>query len=178
LVQNETNEEEIDMVTNELIIDSFERIKEVLHTTVDGLGEEDLTFSPSVDSNSIGWLAWHVARIQDDHIANASGEPQVWLTEWVKRFSLPFDEYDTGYGHVQSDVAAVKASGELLLGYYDAVHAATIAYVSKLESQDYKRVVDKHWDPPVTLAVRLVSVIADNLQHVGQATYVRGILGR
>ena len=166
------------MVPNELIIDTFERIKEVIHTTVEGLSEEDLTFRAAVNTNTIGWLAWHVARIQDDHIADASGKPQVWFTEWVKRFNLPFDDNDTGYGHVPSDVATVKASGALLLGYYDAVHAATIAYVSELESQDYKRIVDKHWDPPVTLAVRLVSVAADNLQHVGQAAYVRGILGR
>jgi len=119
-----------------------------------------------------------LTRIQDDHVANLAGREQVWTEGWYDRFGLPFKREATGYGQTSEEVARLQTSSELLLGYYDAVHAATIAYVSKLESQDYKRVVDKHWDPPVTLAVRLVSVIADNLQHVGQAAYVRGILGR
>jgi hypothetical protein len=40
---------------------------------------------------------------------------------------------------------------------------------------DLDRVVDKRWDPPVTLGVRLVSVVDDDAQHVGQAAYVRGL---
>jgi hypothetical protein len=37
-------------------------------------------------------------------------------------------------------------------------------------------VVDASWDPPVTLGVRLVSVISDDLQHAGQAAYLRGMI--
>ena len=38
------------------------------------------------------------------------------------------------------------------------------------------RVVDRTWDPPVTLGVRLVSILDDDTQHAGQAAYVRGLL--
>ena len=50
--------------------------------------------------------------------------------------------------------------------------------MSGLTDADLPRVVDERWDPPVTLGVRLVSVISDCLQHAGQAAFVRGILLR
>ena len=59
-----------------------------------------------------------------------------------------------------------------------AVHARTVEYLGGLTDDDLARVVDRSWDPPVTLGVRLVSVISDDLQHVGQAAYVRGVLER
>jgi Protein of unknown function (DUF664). len=141
-----------------------------------GLGREDLAFHPTESANSIGWLVWHLARIQDDHIAGVAHTQQVWHTGWLKRPALPFADDETGYDHSSNDVAAVQVSANLLLGYYDAVHAATITYIQSLRDEDYEKVVDTYWNPPVTLAVRLISVIADDLQHAGQAAYVRGLL--
>jgi Protein of unknown function (DUF664) len=69
-------------------------------------------------------------------------------------------------------------SGELLVGYHDAVHQQTIRYVERLGEADLARIVDRSWDPPVSLGVRLVSVIADDLQHAGQAAFVRGVVER
>jgi hypothetical protein len=72
----------------------------------------------------------------------------------------------------------VRATADLLLGYYNAVHDATLAYLSTVTAADLDRVVDTRWDPPVTLGVRLVSVVADDLQHAGQAEYIRGLVER
>ncbi|MDB5176224.1 MAG: hypothetical protein JWM81_1082 [Candidatus Saccharibacteria bacterium] len=163
------------MLANTLLLDAFDRIKTVVHTTVDGLSTDQLSQLPNDSANSIAWLVWHLTRIQDDHIADLVHEDQIWK-EWYKQFALPFEEYETGYGQTAEDVASVQASAELLLGYYDAVHAATINYLSTLTEEAYQRIVDKNWDPPVTLAVRLISVISDDLQHAGQAAYVRGLL--
>jgi uncharacterized damage-inducible protein DinB len=163
------------MLANELILDAFERIKQVTHRAVEGLNDDSLMFRPTPDANSIAWLVWHLARIQDDHISGMAGGEQVWH-EWAPQFNLPFDEDATGYAHSSEEVGQVRASAELLLGYYDAVHDATIAYLKTLAETDYGEVVDRDWNPPVTRAVRLVSVIADDLQHAGQASYVRGLL--
>ena len=75
-------------------------------------------------------------------------------------------------------MAAVRAPGTLLLGYLDATHSKTIDYLGTVSDGDLDRVVDNSWDPPVTLAVRLISVISDGLQHAGQAAFVRGIYER
>jgi Protein of unknown function (DUF664) len=164
------------MLSNELMIDAFERIKAVVHKTVEDLSLDDLAFRPSDSANSIAWLVWHLSRIQDDHIAGLAGQDQVWAKDWVKKFDLPFEPLATGYGQGPKEVAAVRVKPELLLGYYDAVHSVTVSYLKALDKEDYRRVVDKRWDPPVTLAVRIVSVISDNLQHAGQAAFVKGLL--
>ncbi|MEU6038205.1 DUF664 domain-containing protein [Actinomadura sp. NPDC047616] len=166
------------MTSAQLLTDAFGRIREVVHQAVDGLSPQQLAYRAGEDANSIAWLVWHLTRIQDDHIADVAGLPQVWTSKgWAERFGLPFDAADTGYGHSSDQVAAVQVeSGELLTGYHDAVYQQTISYVETLTDDDLPLVVDRSWDPPVTLAVRLVSVISDDLQHAGQAAFVRGLL--
>jgi uncharacterized damage-inducible protein DinB len=58
------------------------------------------------------------------------------------------------------------------------VHARSAEFLRGLSDEDLDRVVDTNWDPPVTLGVRLVSVLSDDFQHLGQAAYLRGLLGR
>ncbi len=168
------------MTGAELLVDAFGRIRAVVHQVVEGLTPEQLTFRIDRQANSIAWLVWHLTRIQDDHLADAAQAEQVWISRgWVERFGLPFDPLATGYGHSAEEVAAVRvASGDLLVGYHDAVHEQTTRYVARLTDAELARIVDRSWDPPVTLGVRLVSVLADDLQHAGQAALVRGVVER
>jgi hypothetical protein len=163
----------------DLLIDSFGRIRDAVHDVIEDLTPDDLVFRPDNEANSIAWLVWHLTRIQDDHIAGLSGNEQVWTSSgWADRFGLPFDVSDTGYGHGPSQVASVAVDSEMLAGYHDAVHQATMSFVPHVTDADLDRIVDERWDPPVTMAVRLVSIVSDDLQHAGQAAYVRGILER
>lgn len=162
----------------EILVDGFGRIRESVHAVVDGLTEDDLAFRLDSEANSIGWLIWHLTRVQDDHIAAAGGLDQVWYTGWQEHFALPLDRGDTGYGHDSEEVVAVRVSADSLVAYHDATYQQTISFIQDLTEADMARVVDKRWDPPVTMAVRLVSVMDDDMQHVGQAAFVRGILER
>ena len=166
------------MDLGELLVDSFNRIREGVHGAVEGLSAEQLAERPGPEANSIGWLVWHLTRIQDDHMADLTGREQVWTSQgWAGRFGLPFDDADTGYGHTPTEVDGVRVeSPDLLAAYHDAVHEQSVAYVRGLGPDDLDRVVDERWDPPVSLGVRLVSVINDDQQHVGQAAYVRGLV--
>jgi uncharacterized damage-inducible protein DinB len=167
------------MTSTELLVEAFQRVRDELHPAVNGLSPDELAFRPEAESNSIAWLAWHLTRIQDDHVAGLDGSEQVWIANgWRGRFGLPLDPLDTGYGHDPDTVAKVTADAASLLGYYEDVHQKTVDYISTLDEGDLARVIDSRWEPPVTVSVRLVSVIADDLQHVGQAAYVRGILQR
>jgi uncharacterized damage-inducible protein DinB len=167
------------MTSAELLADSFARIREVVHHVLAGLTSEQLTARVDSDANSIGWLIWHLTRIQDDHVAGVAGTEQVWMSEgWVDRFNLPLEPSDHGYGHSSEQVAMVVVDADLLRQYYDAVHDATLAFIAGLTDDDLDRVVDDRWDPPVTLGVRLVSVIHDDVTHTGQAAFIRGILER
>jgi uncharacterized damage-inducible protein DinB len=168
------------VVSASLLLDAFGRIKGIIHRAVDGLTANELAFRVSDGTNSIAWLVWHLSRIQDDHIASAAAIEQVYTsTGWADRLALPFEPSDTGYGHSPDEVSSIQVeSGEMLVGYHEAVFQQTIRFVEPLTDDDLDRIVDKSWDPPVTLGVRLVSVISDNLQHAGQAAFVRGIIDR
>lgn len=159
------------------LADGFGRVQEVVGEAVDGLSPDDLARRPGPRANSIAWLVWHLARVQDRQVAEVATSDEVWTAGgWVDRFSLPFDRSATGYGQDPTEAGAVRATAELLRGYADAVHERTLAYLERVTVEELARVVDERWDPPVTLAVRLVSVLCDDLQHAGQAAYVRGLL--
>ena len=167
------------MDSSGILIDGFDRIAQSVRRVLDGLDTDAAEFRIDEQANSVAWLVWHLTRVQDDHVADAAHTDQVWTTGgWFERFDLPFEPSATGYGQGSDDVAAVRVPAELLAGYHDAVHERTVEYLRTLSAADLDRVVDTRWDPPVTLAVRLVSVISDDLQHVGQAAFVRGIAAR
>jgi hypothetical protein len=164
------------MKSNELLLDAFSRIRETVEATLDGLDDGSLALRPAGTGNSIAWLVWHLARVEDVQVADVAGLEQVWFSQdFVGRFGLPLKPRDTGYGHSSDQVDAVRAPAELLLDYYDAVHRQTLGYLQGLGDEELDRLVDTRWNPPVTLAVRLVSTIADCLQHAGQAAYAKGL---
>lgn len=174
------------MSTSSVLLDAFARTLELVTGVVAGLDEDALTHRVDPGANTIAWLVWHLSRIEDDHVAHAAAAlgreectEQVWLRDgFAARFALPFEDGDTGYGHGPEEVAAVRVGADLLTSYYRAVHEQTAAFVAGLSEEDYEVVVDRRWDPPVTLAVRLVSVLGDGTQHVGQAAFVRGVVER
>ena len=166
------------MSGTDLLVDGFGRIREIVHDVLDGLTEADLQYRADPAANSICWEIWHLTRVQDDHVAAAGGLTQVWLSGFERRFGLPLDAVDTGYGHSPAQVAAVRAPADLLVAYHDATYEQTISFVSELGESDLANVVDRRWDPPVTMAVRLVSVLSDDLQHAGQAAFIRGLIER
>jgi uncharacterized damage-inducible protein DinB len=165
--------------TSDLLIDAFERVRGIVHSALRDATQEDLTFRPDDDANTIAWLVWHLSRGQDRQIADAAGSDEVWTSGgWVERFDLPFHPAATGYGQSADEVGAVRSSAELLSSYHDAVCDRTIEYLGGITETELDRIVDPDWNPPVTLAVRLVSILSDDLQHAGQASYVRGLARR
>ena len=159
----------------DLLTDGFSRIHELYGGVVADLSPDLAHARPGGTGNSITWLLWHAARIQDDHVAGLSGEEQAW-TQWRDRFRLPLEDWDHGYGHSSDDVDKVRVDDlALLTGYHADVHALTLHYLERVDADELDRVVDTHWDPPVTAGVRLVSVVGDCLQHLGQAAYVKGL---
>ena len=167
------------MDVSALLCDGFDRVRQEVEGLLDGMDEAHVTFRPDPEANTIAWLLWHLTRVQDDHVSAVAGTEQRWTADgWWERFGLPFEALATGWSQSSAEVGDVRCPSDLLAGYFLAVHQATIAYVQTLHEADLDRVVDSRWDPPVTLGVRLVSVIADDLQHVGQAAYLRGLAER
>ncbi len=166
------------MNTAELLLELFGRIPPLVDGAVDGLSADELHWQPSRDANTIGWLVWHLTRVADHHIAEIIEELQVWETgDWAAGFGLAPDPSNSGYGHSPDDMLAVRPTGpDVLIAYLSAVDERARSVLGAIDDVALDRIVDRRWDPPVTLGVRLVSIADDCLQHVGQAAYVRGLL--
>ncbi len=165
---------------NDLLLDAFGRVDEGVRTLLDSVSAEAINVRPDGVGNPIGWLVWHLLRVQDDHLAEIAEIEQVWTSGgWFERFGLPFPATAHGYGFTSEQVDETRFAGtELLAGYQVAVHAMTVDLLGGITARRLDDVIDTRWDPPVTVAVRLVSVTEDCLQHLGQANYVAGLLSR
>lgn len=163
-----------------LLTDAFGRIRDLVPAVVEGIDPAALTWRPDPEANTIAWLLWHLARVQDDHIADIAGHEQVWVEEgWAERFGLSGDRTEIGYGHTPQQVAEVRPDGvEAITTYHAQVAERTRCDLQALDVEDLDRVIDRSFDPPVTVAVRLISIVGDALQHVGQAAYLRGMFER
>lgn len=168
------------MDATDILTDALQRTRGLVRRVADGLDAEALAYRPDPEANSIAWLLWHATRVQDDHVSELAGREQAWTADgWAERLDLPFDPADIGFGHTAEQVAAVRPGGPgPLIDYHEAVVAKTLDYLGTVTAKPLDRVVDESWDPPVTMGVRLVSVVNDQLQHVGQAAYVRGLFER
>src|SRR4051794_9335619 len=94
------------MRSRDLLLHAYEQIQETLRPAVEGLTPDELAARVGPGANTVGWLAWHLVRVQDDHVAEVAGREQVWTAEgWADRFGLPFDPAATGYGFSADDVA-------------------------------------------------------------------------
>lgn len=168
------------MRSADLLADAFERIRDLSLDVVEGLNAEALAWRPDGHANSIAWLVWHLTRVQDDHIAGIAGVDQRWVAgAHASAFGLPANPNDIGYGHGPEQVAAVRPeSAAVLQAYHSDVAAHTLDWVDAVDADELDRVIDRSWDPPVTVGVRVVSVLGDCWQHVGQAAYLRGLYER
>lgn len=168
------------MEVSELYGELFSRVHDHVHGVLEGLATEDLVAVAEPGSNPIGWLLWHLARVQDAHVAEILEQDQVWAEPgWAARFGLDPDPGNVGYGHSPEQVAQVRPeSAAAITEYYAAVEERTKTLLVALTPDALDRVVDRRWDPPVTMGVRLVSIVDDDIQHAGQAAYLKGLLQR
>ena len=166
------------MEWHDLLADSYGRVLEFLDNVLNGLTEDDLNWQPRHDSNSIGWLAWHLTRQQDAQVSALMGEEQLWIKNgWYSKFNRPAHPQDIGFGHTPEQVASFKSPDvETLLDYHRVVLERSKRYLLTLTKNDLDRELDEPWFQPLpTVGVRLVSIMNDAVLHAGQAAYVRGL---
>ena len=166
------------MEGTKLLADALGRIKGGLERALTGVSLEELHRLPQSDCNSIAWLAWHLTRVQDDHISSLASREQAWTDEgWHTRFGLEPDPSNVGWGHTPEQVAAFRSpDAQTLLDYHAAVMKRSTGYLATLGPADLGRVLNEpQWATSVTVGVRLVSVVNDGTEHMGQINYLRGL---
>ena len=169
------------MNTGDIAIDHFGRVRRLLAMSIDGLSVEQLMKQPDEESNSLGWIGWHLARIQDHALSNLADREQAWIANgWHERFGMAAEPENTGTGHSMDEVRAFQSpESSLIIEYYDAVYVRTQEYLNTITPEELDRVLNEpRWDPMPSVGVRLVSVMHDNSVHAGEMAYLKGLLER
>jgi hypothetical protein len=165
------------MAMRDVLMRAFEAVERRFGTALEDVTPEQLAFRPDAEANSIAWLAWHLTRWQDAQVARFSDVEQLWTGGWAEKFGRAADGSDTGLGHTSQQVGDFRASAELLQGYHQAVSARTLGYLREATDEELAReVVDQRMATTDAVYGRLVGVLSDNFQHVGQMAYLRGLM--
>ena len=166
------------MEWNNVLSGGYENVLKTLERALDGLSEDDLNWQPNPECNSIGWLVWHLTRVQDGLISSSMGEEQLWIKDgWHAKFGRRADAQDVGAGHTPKDLARFKSPGaSVLLDYHRAVMERSKRFFATLSKVD----LDKEFkgpmsQPPRNIGTILIMTLSDNLQHAGQVAYIRGL---
>jgi hypothetical protein len=164
------------VASSDVFTSAFEAIRRRFHLTLEDITREQLAYRPHPEANSIAWLGWHLTRWQDAQVSRFAGRDQAWVGGWAEKFGRPADPLDTGLGHSSADVAGLSATAELLMGYHDAVFGRTVEYLRNASEGEMERQVHDERRGADTVRGRLVGVLSDNFQHVGQMAYLRGLM--
>lgn len=161
---------------NAFAIAFFESAHRTVLQAINGLTEEQLYQQPSPDTNSIGWLAWHLSRWKDQFAARAANEQQVWVTQgWPEKLGVEPER--TGQGDTLDQVAAFRPPREALIGYIEAAQQSTIERIAALlpeRLQEEASYAEGREPQPVWRS--LVGTVSDTGQHSGQIAYLRGLI--
>jgi hypothetical protein len=164
------------MTMNEFIEDALNKEQEYLSGTVEDLTPEDLVWRPGPEANPIGWILWHMIRVEDFWFQFfIQRESELWEKEgWHEKFGLP--TRDNGFGHSQEQVTNFPALdlGELLK-YGEQVRSGTLTYLRGLGPDDYA-VVPRERQPDMTVGAVFRQVIGELYQHQGHIAYIKGLL--
>ena len=163
----------------DLMTDGFSRVPEFLENVLKGLNQEDLDWMPRADSNSIGWLIWHLTRQQDAQIAYLMGKEQLWTEDgWHARFNRDANLKDIGFGHTPEQVAAFQSPDiPTFLGYLRATVERTIQFLSDLSEEDLDRELNEpQYNPLPKVGVRLISILDDSVQSRACLRSARGMV--
>lgn len=165
------------MECRNLLVDICGCAVKTVESVLCGLTQEDLVWRPNPESNSIGWITWHLARVLDKLVSPIIGEEQLWLQDrWHTEFNRSPDPDDTGWGHTLEQVGAFKCPNpQILLDYHRSVIKRLNHCLESLTVSDLDREVSDSWSKFCpTIASRLVIAFDELVQHAGQVAYIRG----
>ncbi len=165
------------MEATELIAKLLEMNSGMMEMALDGLPDEKLNEPPKNESNPVGWLLWHRARVEDATIAKVTEGSQTWADGgWGEKFGIDAAPDDIGFGHSLDKVRSMQFSKENLVGYTKAVREKTGAVLQSLSPSDLDKEIPDFLPDQTIRVGELIgrAILLDNFQHSGQVCYLRG----
>ncbi len=165
------------MSLNAFIRQCFDMNRKDLLSVINDLTPEEVAWRPAGEANSIGFILWHMARVEDAWVQRPiQGKKHLWVSDgWAVKFGMPEDQRDMGHGYTVQQLDAFKTpSLDLLMGYSDAVRKATLAFLETWDPVKDNRDVKAAYGT-ITVKDVFATLIWELNQHGGQVAYVKGL---
>ena len=154
----------------------LEEYLQALQRTLEGLTPAEVRWQPTLHTNHIAWLVWHMARMEDRWVSRVRQHPEVWTADgWAERFRM--DSASNGVGQTMEEVRAMPEIPLTdLLAYFDAVRAVTRPYLAQATDTDLSREYPLPRGGTVTGSWVLGHILVEESQHLGQVALLRGMM--
>ena len=167
------------MALSEFVQGCLDQHYHAMLRSIDGLSQEELSWMPTPECSSIGFLVWHYARTLDRWVQfRAQGTPQLWEGGWAERMGRSAgDPNDTGYGYTPQQLEEfVVPPVSILVEYAEAVRARAGVYIGSLDDDDFQNAtVVNPRGGTIDLAAMFQQLVWEFNQHGGQIAYLRGM---
>ncbi len=154
--------------------EAFDKLKRAL----DGLSEDELHWRPALESNTIDWMVWHMARVEDNWVNVRLRESEsIWDRDgWAERCGVEVP--DNGYGQSAEEIRAIPPFNvPLVMDYYAAVRQGTTDYFeNEMQEEDLNKEVPHARYDPINYAWVLGHLLCEEAEHLGQIEYLRGMM--
>ena len=149
---------------------------QILKTVLSTLNNSELFWRPSLQSNNIIFLVWHMGLVEDN-LTNKilCKKDRIWITDkYYEKF--PSLKNQTGFGFTLEELDNFPQMNIVwLMNYYDVVRKRTEQIIEKISQEDLssnytfgQREVSGFWI--------LGRLITEESQHLGQISYIRGLI--
>lgn len=166
------------MSATETAMSALERNWGMVDKALEDVDDAVMGSQPNSQSNSMGWLLWHMSRVVDRFIhTRFQDSPQLWVKDgWHDKFGFDADPNNTGMGWSEEQVAAWQLPAKsLLVDYYEAVKTAARDYIQPLSTSELERQVPFPALPDTAPIGTVLGVLVyDNIVHGGQIAYLKG----
>ena len=163
------------MTLNEFIEDAFNTEREYLIDALGDLTSDELMWRAGPEANPIGWILWHMTRIEDMWFQFfIQRQTEIWERDgWNEKFGLP--TRDNGFQHTLEQVADFPAYDlSEMMRYGEAVRSDTLAYLKTVSSEQMDD-VPREARPEMSVGRIFRQVIGEIYQHQGHIAYLKGL---
>ena len=149
---------------------------EKLRRALDGLSEDELSWRPALESNTIDWLVWHMARAEDEWInTRLRNTEAIWVRDGLAE-RIGSDDTGSGFGQSADEIRTMPAFDvPLVMEYYEAVRKGTSEYfANEMRDTDPLEAIPQSGKYTLTYGGVLGHLLCEEAEHLGQIEYLRG----
>jgi len=161
------------MDAKELLLRSLDESQGHLTKALDGLTQDEATWSPSLESNSIAFILWHTVRVEDFFTNRVirHGKELYEAEGWQDKLGTPVKAYQLTVEELQAWRAPKL---ETLREYANSVRQSTLAFLKSISPERLSEVPRPDRSPD-SIGTTLGHLSTEIALHVGQITYLRGM---